>query len=167
MKTQYSGSILSASILLLLLNFLSCSNGPSEEKTGTKEVVQNLERNELEGAWEVVWAQTDGQVDQNQMPTQLKMFIDGYFSFIMQDSLGEWTLSSAGTYETDGNVYKETHLYSTNPEWVGVTDWQEFEIKGDTLINKLFTKIINANGEDVTDQAPKMEEKRVRAKNKF
>lgn len=164
MKTQVTRSILSASILLCLFNLSSCSNDPAEEKTEITEVVQNPERNELEGAWEVVWTKSNGQVDQKQMPTQIKLFSDGYFSLIMQDSLGQWTLASAGTYETDGKVYKETHMYSTVPEVIGLVDWQEFEIRGDTLINKLFTKIINSKGEDVTAQYPKMEEKRVRAK---
>jgi hypothetical protein len=167
MKTKVTRSILLASILFCLFYFSGCSNGPAEEKTETTEVVRNSERNELEGAWEVVWTKSNGQVDQKQKPTQIKIFSDGYFSLIMQDSLGKWTQASAGTYETDGKVYKETHLYSNIPEWVGLIDWQEFEIRGDTLVNKLFTKIINGNGEDVTAQYPKMEEKRVRPKMKL
>jgi hypothetical protein len=50
------------------------------------------------------------------------------------------------------------------PEYVGATDWQEFEMQGDTLIFKLFTKVINAKGEDITNQWPKIVEKSVKAK---
>jgi hypothetical protein len=163
MKTKITRSILSAFILLCLSNLSGCSNGPPEENTEITKVAQNSESNELEGAWEVVWTKSNGEVDQRQMPSQIKLFTDGYFSLIMQDSLGQWTQASTGTYETDGKVYKETHLYSNVPEWVGLTDWQEFEIKGDTLFTTLFTKIINSKGEDLSAQYPKMEEKRVRA----
>ncbi len=62
-------------------------------------------------------------------------------------------------------MYIETHLYLTEPNWVGHSYAQEYEIKGDTLYKKLFTKVTNSKGEDVTAQYPKIEEKRVKAKN--
>jgi hypothetical protein len=52
----------------------------------------------------------------------------------------------------------------TVPEYVGATDWQEFEMRGDTLVFKLFSKVIDADGKDITNQWPKIVEKRVKAK---
>jgi hypothetical protein len=118
----------------------------------------------LEGAWELVWEDTGGKIRSTGKPTQIKLFTDGYFSYLMQDSTGKWNYGGAGTYEVDGNTYKEKHLYSTIPEYVGATDWQEFEMQGDTLVFKLFSKVVLADGKDVTNQWPKIIEKRVRAK---
>jgi hypothetical protein len=110
----------------------------------------------IEGAWEVV--SPNGKI------TQFKMFHDGYFSLIMQDSLGKWSVSGAGTYSLDKNTYKETFRYCSVPEFVGATDWQEYELKGDTLYFKGFTKVTYADGSDKTSQFGKFSEKRVRAK---
>lgn len=108
-----------------------------------------------------------GKIRSTGRPTQIKLFTDDYFSYLMQDSSGKWNYAGAGagTYEVNGNTYKEKHLYSTAPENVGVTDWQEFEMQGDTLVFKLFTKVVLANGQDVTKQFTKTVEKRVRAGN--
>jgi hypothetical protein len=119
---------------------------------------------DLDGAWEMVWSKTNGVVDRGQTPMQFKIFHDGFFSLIMEDSTGKWNIASAGTYKTDGNAYIETHRYSTQPGWIGSTYWQQYNIQGDTLYFKLFTKVTDSNGKDVTAQYPTIEEKRVRAK---
>ena len=164
MKTKTTQCMLAIFFSIFLLCFSCASNDDNESRKETTALTPANDRNELEGAWELIWSKTSGVEDKNQMPKQMKLFIDGFFCLIMQDSAGKWNIASAGTYETNGKEYKETHRYVTLPEWVGMTDWQEFEIKGDTLYKKLFTKIINSKGEDVTAQYPKIEEKRVRAK---
>lgn len=110
----------------------------------------------IEGAWEVVSA--DGKI------TQFKMWHEGFFSLIMQDSSGKWSVAGAGSYSVDGNTYKETFHYCSVPEFVGASDWQTYELKGDTLYFKGFNKVVYADGSDKTSQFGKFEEKRVRAK---
>ncbi len=72
-------------------------------------------------------------------------------------------VSGASSYSLDGNTYKETFRYFGISEYVGATDWQEYELKGDTLYFKGFTKVMYADGSDKTNQFGKFEEKRVRA----
>jgi hypothetical protein len=147
--------------------FLPLLNCTSPTKGANKSQVSNASsaiKDNLEGAWELV-STTERPFANVKRPVQLKIFADGYFCLIMKDSTGKWSLGSGGTYETDGNIYKETHLYVTMPEWIGTTDWQHYEIKGDTLYKKLFKKVINSKGEDITAQfSTTIEEKRVRAK---
>ena len=82
----------------------------------------------------------------------------------MQDSAGNWNIAGAGTFETKGNTYKETFKYIGQPDLVGYSNWQEFELRGDTLYKKLFTKVTDASGKEVNDWPKDIEEKRVRAK---
>ena len=94
---------------------------------------------------------------------QFKIFHDGFFSLVALDSSGKWLWAGAGTYSLDGNIYKENFRYSSVPEYIGVNDLQEYELKGDTLFTRGFTKVVFGNGEDKTASFPKFEEKRVRA----
>lgn len=50
------------------------------------------------------------------------------------------------------------------PGYIGSTDWQEYELNGDTLYFKGFTKATYANGKDMTDSFPGFEERRIKAK---
>lgn len=136
-----------------VLAVISCNQDGKKAETQT---VAEFSVSPIEGTWETVSA--DGKI------TQMKMFNDGFFSFIMQDSSGKWSVSGAGTYTLDGNTYKETFRYSSIPEYVGATDWQQYEAKGDTLYFKGFTKVTYSDGSDKTNQFGKFEEKRVRAK---
>jgi hypothetical protein len=118
----------------------------------------------IDGEWELVWSKSNGEVTSPGKPTQFKMFHNGFFSLIMQDSAGNWTTAGAGTFEIKGNTYKETFKYVSVPGLVGYSNWQEFELKGDTLYKKLFRKVTDASGKEVTDWPNDIEEKRVRAK---
>lgn len=155
---------LSFVVTAALLSLLSCT-GPT--KGANKSQVSNASsaiKDDLEGAWELV-STTERPLANVKRPLQLKIFADGYFCLIMKDSTGKWSLASGGTYETNGNGYKETHLYVTIPEFIGTTVWQQYEIKGDTLYKKLFKKVINSKGEDITAQfSTNIDEKRVRVK---
>ena len=116
----------------------------------------------LNGGWMRVAINLDGKPLTGITP-QFRVFNDGYFSMIGQDTTGAWTTTYAGTYEIDGNLYKEKMLYSSNVKTIGVIQWQEFEIKGDTLIFQTNKKVIDAKGEDVTASMHKREIKCVRA----
>jgi hypothetical protein len=132
---------------------VSCNQ---DEKKAESQPVDASSVSPIEGSWVTVSA--DGKI------TQFKMFNDGFFSLIMQDSLGKWSMSGAGSYSLDGNTYKETFRYCSVPEYVGASDWQTYELKGDTLYFKGFNKVVYADGSDKTTQFDKFEEKRVRAK---
>ncbi len=137
----------------LTLLFISGINRPGTVKTSP-----------IDGEWELVWSKSNGKVNSPGKPIQFKMFHNGFFSLIMQDSAGNWNIAGAGTFETNGNTYKETFNYVSMPELTGYSNWQEFELKGDTLYKKLFKKVTDASGKEVTDWASDIEEKRVRAK---
>lgn len=164
MQTQSSPLILVSSFVACLFIFAGCvGNASDQNKTAAQETTARS-RSDIEGAWELVWSKTNGKADNLQKSLQLKLFCDGFFCLIMQDSTGKWNQAGGGTYETDGKTYKETFRYCIFPGWAGTTDWQEYELRGDTLYKKLFTKIVTSKGEDITAQYPKIEEKRVRAK---
>ncbi|MBC8015004.1 MAG: hypothetical protein H7X79_04595, partial [Sporomusaceae bacterium] len=116
---------------------VSCNQ---DKKKAESQPVDASSVSPIEGSWVTVSA--DGKI------TQFKMFNDGFFSLIMQDSLGKWSMSGAGSYSLDGNTYKETFRYCSVPDYVGATDWQEYELKGDTLYFKGFTKVMYADGSD-------------------
>jgi hypothetical protein len=148
----------------IIIAILGCNSNPVKKDIQTPEAAATSSTASIDGAWELVWEnvgdkpRTDGKV------SQFKMFHDGFFSLIMQDSAGNWSLAAGGPCSLEGNTYKETFRYCSFPDFVGATDWQECELKGDTLYFKGFTKAIFANGEDKTTSFPKFEEKRVRAK---
>ena len=142
-------------LAVVVVLFISGTNKPSDVKTSP-----------IDGEWELVWSKSNGEVKSPGKPMQFKMFHNGFFALIMEDSAGNWTIAGAGTFETQGNTYKETFTYVSMPELVGYTNWQEFELKGDTLYKKLFKKVVDASGKEVKDWPSDLEEKRVRAKRK-
>lgn len=142
-------------LAVCIVIFISATNNSGKVKTSP-----------IDGEWELVWSKSNGIVNSTGKPIQFKMFHNGFFSLIMQDSSGKWSIAGAGTFETKGNTYKETFVYLTLPELVGYSNWQEFELRGDTLYKKLFTKVTDASGKEVTGWPNDIEEKRVRAKQK-
>jgi len=138
---------------ILMTAVVSCNQ---DGKKTDSQPVSTSSVSPIDGSWKTV--STDGKI------TQFKMWHDGFFSLIMQDSLGKWSIAGAGSYSLDGNSYKETFHYCSVPEYVGASDWQTYELKGDTLYFKGFDKVVYADGSDKTNQFDKFEEKRVKAK---
>jgi hypothetical protein len=120
----------------------------------------------LEGNWELVENIVNGKKIVPSVPQQFKVFNDGFFCFTTCDAAGKFQYSGAGTYELTGNVYKETFRYASTKEHIGASDWQTYEMKGDTLIFYGYTKATDVNNKDLTTQWGKniFIEKRVRAK---
>lgn len=94
------------------------------------------------------------------------MFHDGYFSFVMYDASGNFYYAGAGPYSLEGNMYKETFTYSSDTAYIDATDWQRWELKGDTLLFFGFEKVTLKDGKDETAEWGKNKfiEKRVRVK---
>jgi len=158
-------NIFTSTLIICLFFSAGCASNASDKNKTAGDEMATRPKSDIEGAWELVWSKSNGKIDNPGKPMQLKVFCNGFFCYLMQNSsTGKWNEAGGGTYETDGKTYKEIHKYNANPEYVGFTDWQEFKIEGDTLYMTLFTKALNGKGEDVTLQWPRIEEKRVRAR---
>jgi hypothetical protein len=81
---------------------------------------------------------------------------DGYFNSVAQDSTGKWGDVHAGTYAVnDDNTITFTVLYSSYPDHIGAKNTADYTFTGETLKLHHFKKLIDANGNDITDQMPK------------
>lgn len=142
---------------------ISCN---SNTATGEKQTISeetNVSATPIDGAWEIVWAKRDDTLRNLKNFHLFKMFNNGIFSLITTDSTGKILFAGYGKYELSDSNYKETFIYHDNPKYAGGMDWQQYELKGDTLYFKGFDKVI-VGGKEVTSDFPKIEEKRVRVK---
>lgn len=101
----------------------------------------------LNGAWVSVPSANSG--DQSM---EYSLYHDGYFTNIIRDSSGAWKDIYSGTYEIDGNLYKQKLLYCSISERIGVAHWMEFRIKADTLYLTFFKKLVDQTGRDITSE---------------
>ncbi len=121
--------------------------------------------NPIEGAWELVWGQYGDQVQAPAEPFQIKLFTDRHMAFIGERA-GKWDFAVAGTYELDGNIYRETAGYSLDEErkYQGTTLEWHYEVRGDSLIMSGPVKITpGPSGEALEVPLNSMQEVRVRA----
>jgi len=153
-------NLMSVVLILIFCGAINSSQTTSEIEKGKTETAEGTP---IDGAWVLVWAKyNDTVVDVQKIPL-FKMFHNGVFSLIARDSAKHISFAGFGTYQLDGKMYKETFLYHNNPELTGGSDWQEYELKGDTLYFKGFNKVI-IGGKELTSGFPRIEEKRVRMK---
>ncbi len=129
-----------------LTSTLSVSTVKSQNSKTNFE--QNSPLSILNGSWKRIGVIVNGKAESNPLP-QMRLFHEGFFSIIGQDSTQAWKVAYGGTYEISNNIYKEMMQYSTYPRLAGVTHWQELTIKGDTATFKLFNKMIDATGKDI------------------
>ena len=104
----------------------------------------------IEGAWELYSTEANGKITYHKKPSQIKLLYDGYLCLMHYDSTGKFAFAAAGTYEVNGNHYKETCTHHSVGEFVGVSIWWDWSIKGDTMTVTGFKKVIMADGKDVT-----------------
>jgi hypothetical protein len=160
-------------ILLIVIGFLyACSGTEStegNEVSGTTSAAMDTPANPLEGGWLSVWGKYGDNIRNPEKPYQIKVFTDKHFSLLMDQGDSTW-VGWAGTYVLEGNLFKETMLYTTDsnlPEWIGTTIWWTYEIEEDTLWMTGPEKVINKDGEEMPDAMGgygHMKEARVRAK---
>jgi len=143
--------------IAVLLFLILCMMGASTEKysrsakdktsiSTTKDIEQKNNSSAIAGAWYLVYSERDGKERREDEPFQIKIFTEKHFSYLMKSRSGEWKSGSAGTYKTNGNIYVEKHLHSTNPSTMGLTvEWQ-YEVKGDTLLMQGPLKVTNRDG---------------------
>lgn len=130
-------------ILVGLLSFLSLVAAEAQSSNGKPkaESTQAL----LNGSWKRIAVIQDGKPETAPL-AQVRLFHDGFYTYIGQDTAHNWTRTFGGTYEIAGNTYIETTRYCFSPTSVGITHWQSFKIKGDTLSFRLFEKMIDSTG---------------------
>ena len=142
---------------------ISCNNNPAKEDKQDAAKTATASATAIDGSWDLVWGKYNDTIQPIKKSVQFKQFSNGFFSMIAWGDSGKLSYCGYGKYELNGRSYKETFLYHNNPEYVGGMDWQEYELKGDTLYTKGFIKVI-IGGKEETAKFPKIEEKRVRAK---
>ncbi len=154
------------SIILMVIFLIACNDKPVNNQEGLSTQSDMKSSTPLEGNWELVSNQVVGRKINLSQHQQFKVFNKGFFCFVFNDSMGNFHSAGAGSYEVNGNIYKETVSYYSNPKYVGASDWQEWEMKGDTLIFNGFKKVTLSDGTDVTKEWEdhKFIEKRIRAK---
>jgi hypothetical protein len=117
----------------------------------------------LQGAWELVWSTSRGKAQPGK-PQAYRQLHDGFYALLLQDSLGRWNQGAAGTYTLVGNTYTERVRHDTDAPFTG-WQFQQVTLRGDTLVCTLFTRVRNAQGQDVSAQWPRRQQERwVRAK---
>jgi hypothetical protein len=131
------------------LTFVSSLNSVDAQNS-KKSIATSSPISVLNGGWQRIVVETDGKMESNYHVPQFRVCHDGFYSGLGQDSAGAWKVTYAGTYEISNNLWKEKILYCSNPDLIGTIHWQEFTMKGDTVILKYFNKLINPKGEDVT-----------------
>ena len=169
---KFSPQLCRSCLSLLCLSLLLLACGPTSEPTAEASLAERSAAPEdanaiLDGGWYLVEGTYAGQKRAESKPFQFKLFGDGQFAFLMKSDGGAWDYSSTGSYELDGDVYRETFEFSTNPAFAGVTAEWKFELKGDSLFMEGPTKIINTDGQEAPELAGgynTMQEVRVRAK---
>jgi hypothetical protein len=117
----------------------------------------------VEGAWQLVWGEYNGQVADTSNRYIFKTFNNGVFSLIAYDSTKKITFAGYGKHEFEGDTYHETFMYHNNPKYIGAANWQDLTVKGDTMYLNGFKKIV-VGGQDVTTGWRKAREKLVRVK---
>ena len=108
------------------------------QKNKTKSAPKS-ELSSLNGCWKRIAVITNGKPEANPLE-QIRLFKEGFYTYIGQDSTHKWTRTFGGIYDISNNIYKETSRYCYIPSSVGITHWQEFKIWGDTVSFKLFNK---------------------------
>ena len=120
----------------------------------------------IEGAWELYSTEKGGKITYHKKPKQIKVYHDGYLCLMQYDSTGKFAFAAAGTYEVDGNHYKETCTHHTMTGLIGASIWFDYSINGDTATFSGFKKVVMADGKDVTQDwgGDSFIEKKVRVK---
>jgi len=127
---------------------------------------QKLTNSSLNGAWEMVWSNEKANPTGKAM--QFKLYHDGFFSGLWQDTQGKWNHGAAGVYKLNGNDLQQIVKYDIDTSFINWHFWQIVELSKDTLYTRAFHKVINSKGEDVSKKwEGSVREKWVRAKNEL
>lgn len=155
----------SSMLLVLLLNlcFLGCNRNHEKKENQTSPQTFNTSTESVEGGWHLVWANYNDTLVDTSNYFLFKTFSNGIFSLFAYDSTKKINFAGYGKYEFDGVTLHETFIYHNNPEYVGGENWQNLEVRGDTMNMDGFKKVIIGGKEVMTDFS-KIKEKLVKVK---
>lgn len=136
--------------LVIILVLVACMYFPAGVQAQNRKTnaSSKLSVSSLNGCWKRVSVITNGSPEADPLP-QLRIFSDGFYTYIGQDSAHNWTRTYAGTYEIDNNLYKETTQHSSYSSLTGNIHWQQIKLTGDTLRLKFFQKMIDPAGKEL------------------
>jgi len=144
MKKQSLVKLMTASSLL----FIGITTMAQNDKnlSGKKSPVSILN-----GAWKMVYDNVNGKITvAKDQPLKIYVLNDGFWMWFGPDSARNWNQGGAGTYEIDGNIWKQKALYSFDPERIGYVNWSKFEFRSDTLYMQNYVKMFY-KGEEIKD----------------
>lgn len=151
-----------------LLTFLPKNNKAADNQAFTSKQSAQNSPSPIDGAWELFSTESGGKTTLHKKPAQIKVYHDGYFCMMSYNLMGKFEYGGAGTYELDGNHYKETITYGSGADGdgVGICIWFDWSMKNDTLLFYGFKKVIKADGMDITKDwgGDSFVEKKVRVK---
>jgi hypothetical protein len=157
MKKQLFFKLISASFLLFVDINTEAQNAKSLPG-------KNSPLSTLNGAWKMVYDNVNGKIAvAKDQPLKIYVLNDGFWMWFGPDSAGKWNQGGAGTYEIDGNIWKQKAIYSFDPDRIGYINWSKFELRNDTLYMQNYVKMFNKDI-DETAYAPKRNVKWVRFK---
>ena len=144
MQKQIILKLINAGFLLIIYININAQNVKDlPEKTSNLAI--------LNGAWKMVYDNVNGNIIlAKDRPLKIYVLCDGFWMWFGPDSAGNWNQGGAGTYEIDGNIWKQKALYSFDPDRIGFTNWSKFEMKRDTLYMQNYIKMFY-KGEEIKD----------------
>lgn len=119
------------------------------------------------GAWQLIHGEyTDPagttSIQGDGSPFQLKLFTGTHFAYVMRNGDGSFREAAAGSYTLDGDSYQETHAYQSESGFIAYTATWKYRVSGDTLYMEGPVRVLDAVGNDVTEQISQMKETRIR-----
>ena len=143
------------------IGFVQCNLAEAKKEQQNKKRVPDTLDKAVEGTWKLVWSERNGERSDMNNHVQVKMFSGGSFILFAHDTAGTVKFSGYGRYNFEGPQYHETFQYHSHKPYWGAMDWQNLEVKGDTMYMNGFTKVV-VDGKDMTAGWPKIKEKLVR-----
>jgi hypothetical protein len=131
--------------LVLVFSTTNAQTTPSQKKAPAQSSAQKAP-SFFNGAW---------QGNMGESKTFWVMH-DGYFNNSTIDLAGKWEATEAGSYtvNSDSSITLKM-LYSSQPEHVGAQNTAGYRVSGDTVTLWHLKKLVDPQGNDITDQMPK------------
>ena len=152
-------------LVLLLLNlcFFSCNQNNEKKESQNSPQTINTSAQSVEGGWSLVWASYNDTLPDITNYILFKTFSNGIFSLFAYDSTKKINFAGYGKYEFQGGTLHETFIYHNNPEIIGGENWQNIEIKGDTMYVNGWKKV-TISGKELAQDFSKIKEKLIKVK---
>jgi hypothetical protein len=148
-------------VLLLNLCFFGCNQNHEKKENQNPPPTFKTSAKLVEGGWHLIWANYNDTLMDTSNYFLFKTFSNGIFSLFSYDSTKKINFAGYGKYEFDGDKLHETFIYHT--DYVRAENWQNLEVRGDTMYMNGFKKVI-IDGKEVMTDFSKIKEKLVKVK---